>query len=79
MGDMADRLQEKALEEITESQGYEEWCDYSERAEEAFARLRRLDERHQKSTNPWPKPGPWCGCGRAWPCPDRRLLDGEER
>lgn len=62
-------------------------------AEEMAKRLRRLDERHQPVAGLYDigvtivdgvpaetvQGRASCKCGGPWPCPDRRLLEGEER
>ena len=57
----------------------------SERVPEEMARrLRLLDERHQPywcelcETTERHHHGLCGGCFQGWPCPDRRILDGEE-
>ena len=46
--------------------------------DEMARRLRLLDERHQPIMDPEMGNGGFCNCGQEWPCPDRRILDGEE-
>jgi hypothetical protein len=45
---------------------------------EMARRLRKLDERHQRGgRTPSGRRSIYCRCHTEWPCPDRRILDGE--
>jgi hypothetical protein len=42
-------------------------------------KLDKLDERHQRGgRTPSGRRSIYCRCHTEWPCPDRRILDGEE-
>ena len=65
----------KPLEELLEVDPYNH--PPSAQQVEMARRLRRLDERHQKQDHAGIPEGECKGCLYTWPCPDRRLLDGE--
>ena len=69
----------KPLSEVLEEDKYDH--PDSARHREMSRRLRKLDERHQPryyDTVGGGRSIECAGCKRTPPCPDRRILDGEE-
>jgi hypothetical protein len=78
---MANKRLKELLEEW-DMWGFDSYKLEPDPVSEMARRLWDLDERHSE---PWPRGNTggdrgWSacgGCGNKWPCPDRRILDGE--